>query len=129
VLWVVDVRFVHLLSKDARRRIVEVMLDGRSLRELSELLGVTPAAISKYRSGATHPSDEVLAKILERAGEAELMEIARIAFNDLYSGFESLVEWMSARGLLDSLVVDRLKKLASRLEDSLKVRRARIIIK
>ncbi|MFZ8795810.1 MAG: helix-turn-helix domain-containing protein, partial [Acidilobaceae archaeon] len=32
------------------------MLSGRSLRELSELLGVTPAAISKYRSGATHPS-------------------------------------------------------------------------
>jgi len=123
------VRFVHLLSKDARRRIVEVMLNGRSLRELSELLGVTPAAISKYRSGATHPSDEVLVRILERAGEAELAEIARIAFNDLYSGFESLVEWMSARGLPDSLVVDRLKKLASRLEDSLKVRRAKIIIK
>jgi len=123
------VKFVHLLSKDARRRIVEVMLNGRSLRELSELLGVTPAAISKYRSGATHPSDDVLVRILERAGEAELMEIARIAFNDLYSGFESLVEWMSARGLPDSFVVDRLKKLASRLEDSLKVRRAKIIIK
>jgi len=123
------VRFVHLLSKDARRRIVEVMLNGRSLRELSELLGVTPAAISKYKSGATHPSDEVLARILERAGEAELIEIARIAFNDLYGGFESLIEWMSSRGLLDSFVVDRLKKLASRLEDGLKVRRARIIIK
>ena len=124
-----NLRFVHLLSKDARRRVVEVMLSGRSLRELSELLGVTPAAISKYRSGATHPSDEVLGRILESASRIELEEIARVSFNDLYLGFENLIEWMLERKLLEGHVVEKLRKLVERVESDPEVRKARIVIR
>ena len=122
-------RFVHLLSKDARRRVVEVMLSGRSLRELSELLGITPAAISKYRSGVTHPSDEVLGRILEGASRVELEEIAKVAFNDLYLGFESLIEWMLERRLVEGSVLEKLRKLVERVEGDPEVKRARIIIR
>jgi len=122
-------RFVHLLSKDARRRVVEVMLSGRSLRELSELLGITPAAISKYRSGVTHPSDEVLGRILEGASRVELEEIAKVAFNDLYLGFESLIEWMLERRLVEGSVLEKLRKLVERVESDPEVKRARIIIR
>jgi len=124
-----NLRFVHLLSKDARRRVVEVMLSGRSLRELSELLGITPAAISKYRSGVTHPSDEVLGRILEGASRVELEEIAKVAFNDLYLGFESLIEWMLERRLVEGSVLEKLRKLVERVEGDPEVKRARIIIR
>ncbi len=124
-----DLRFVHLLSKDARRRVVEVMLTGRSLRELSELINVTPAAISKYRSGATHPSDEVLSRMLESASESELEEIAMIAFNDLYSGFMNLIEWMLEKKLVNGSVLERLRKLVEIVESNPEVRRSKIIIR
>lgn len=124
-----NLRFVHLLSKDARRRVVEVMLSGRSLRELSELLGITPAAISKYRSGVTHPSDEVLGRILEGASRVELEEIAKVAFNDLYLGFENLIEWMLERRLVEGSVLEKLRKLVERVESDPEVKRARIIIR
>ncbi len=118
-----------MLSKDARRRIVEVMLSRRSLRELSELLNVTPAAISKYKSGATHPSDEVLSRALENASRDDLEEIARIAFNDLYSGFINLIEWMLERKLVESYIVEKLRELLERVESNLDVKRARIVIR
>jgi Helix-turn-helix. len=108
---------------------VEVMLSGRSLRELSELLGITPAAISKYRSGVTHPSDEVLGRILEGASRVELEEIAKVAFNDLYLGFENLIEWMLERRLVEGSVLEKLRKLVERVESDPEVKRARIIIR
>lgn len=122
-------RFIHLLSKDARRKIIEVMLATRSLRELSEILEVTPAAISKYRSGATHPSDEVLARALENARREELESIARIAFNDLYAGFESLVEWMLERRVISGYLIESLRRLVERIEEDPEVKKARIIIR
>ena len=129
VLEVVSVRFVHLLSKSARRRIIEIMLNGRSLRELSSVIGVTPAAISKYRLGVTHPSDEVIERILTSASERDLKEIAKVAFDDLYRGFENLLEWMVERNLVDVGMVDRLRDLMLRLEASFNVRRVRMVIK
>jgi transcriptional regulator with XRE-family HTH domain len=124
-----DLRFVHLLSKDARRKIIEVMLTRRSLRELSSVLDVTPTAISKYRSGATHPSDETISRVLGGANRDELIEISRIIFDDLYSGFTSFVEWMQEKGLMDGYVVERLRRLVERIENDLEVRRSKIVIR
>jgi transcriptional regulator with XRE-family HTH domain len=124
-----DLRFVHLLSKDARRKIIGVMLARRSLRELSSVLDVTPTAISKYRSGATHPSDEVISRVLGGASRDELMEISRIVFDDLYSGFTSFVEWMREKGLIDGYVVERLRRLVERIENDLEVRRSKIVVR
>ncbi len=124
-----DLRFVHLLSKDARRKIIEVMLTRRSLRELSSVLDVTPTAISKYRSGATHPSDETIFRVLGGANRDELIEISRIIFDDLYSGFTSFVEWMQEKGLIDGYVVERLRRLVERIENDLEVRRSKIVVR
>lgn len=101
--------FVHTLSKEARREIVSIMLESRSYRALSEALGVTPAAISKYHSGKTHPSDSVMRRILEIADEREKSLIAEVIFNDLADSLESFVEWVLSEDLASSLDLNRLE--------------------
>ena len=110
-----SVKFIHLLSKDARRRIMELLASTRSYRELSESLGVTPTAISKYLGGVTHPSDRVLAKAIESMNHDELYNVAKISFADLYAGFESLLSWIIDNGLLDGEMVRRLEEITARV--------------
>ncbi|MEM1927767.1 MAG: helix-turn-helix transcriptional regulator [Acidilobaceae archaeon] len=106
-----EYRFVHLLSKEARKKIIEEALSRRSLRELSETLGVSVAAISKYKSGITHPSDETLARLLEVAEEEEAREYVRIMVEDLVSGISELISWALERNLLDASVIAKVEKL------------------
>jgi len=47
--------YVHLLSKEARRKIIEVLASSRGVRRLADELGVTPAAVSKYLRGLRTP--------------------------------------------------------------------------
>jgi len=47
--------YVHLLSKEARRKIIEVLASSRGVRRLADELGVTPAAVSKYLQGGYAP--------------------------------------------------------------------------
>ena len=91
--------FVHRLSKKARRRILDVMLSRRPLRELAEILEVTPAAIAKYKSGATHPSDEVLIRLFENADSNEVEELVRIALEDLMVALDSLCSYARSKGV------------------------------
>ncbi|MCX8195757.1 MAG: transcriptional regulator [Acidilobaceae archaeon] len=121
-------RFVHLLSKEARKRLIEILLERRGLRETSALLGVTPASISKYRYGAMHPSDETLARALKAMEEEELGEAARVIFYDLYSGFLEFIEWAVQKGVLEREMAERLDSLSSRVSASLP-KRGRITIR
>jgi predicted transcriptional regulator len=91
--------FVHRLSKQARRRILDFMLARRSLRELAEILEVTPAAIAKYKSGATHPSDEVLIRLFENASDSEVEELVRIVMEDLMEAINSLCSYARSKGV------------------------------
>ncbi len=91
--------FVHRLSKKARRRILDVMLSRRPLRELAEILEVTPAAIAKYKSGATHPSDEVLIRLFENASDSEVEELVEIAIDDLIEALDSLCNYARSKGV------------------------------
>ncbi|MEM0225085.1 MAG: helix-turn-helix domain-containing protein, partial [Desulfurococcaceae archaeon] len=51
---------VHWVSKNARYRIIELMLSTRSITELARVLGVSPTAVRKYIKRISHPSDEIL---------------------------------------------------------------------
>ena len=109
-------RFVHLLGKEARRRILLVLLESRSYRGLAAELGVTPAAVAKYMRGETHPSDRVLARALKTAEPEELEDIADIIVKDLVSGLEDLVEWVIENELDSSALESELQRLLSRLK-------------
>ncbi|MGC9106022.1 MAG: helix-turn-helix domain-containing protein [Thermoprotei archaeon] len=84
-------RFVHNLSKEARQRIVEVMLQNRTAKELAEELGLSEAAISKFRRGRIHPSDETVIKIMEIAEEDELSQIVEVIVDDLMDAVRDLM--------------------------------------
>lgn len=86
-------RFIHLLSKEARIRIIELALRNRSARELADELGVSPAAISKYMSRQMHPSDETMKRLFHILGDDELEEAYTIALEDLVEGIEELIQY------------------------------------
>ncbi len=86
-------KFVHLLSKEARLRIIELALKTRSARELADELGVSPAAISKYVNGLMYPSDETMQRLFHILSGRELEEAYTIALEDLVEGVEELVQY------------------------------------
>ncbi|MCS7106909.1 MAG: transcriptional regulator [Acidilobaceae archaeon] len=120
-------RFVHLLSKEARRKLVEIIIEKRGTREASSVLGVTPASISKYRYAEMHPSDDTLMRALEAMEEEELREAARTIFEDLYAGFLEFSAWAGQKGVLDREMAERLSALCSKISSYLP-RRSRITI-
>jgi predicted transcriptional regulator len=104
-----------MLGKDARRRIIGVLLESRSYREAAELLGVTPAAIAKYMSGRTHPSDRVVLRALRVAAPEERREIAQIIVEEFMEGLESLVDWLLEEGIVDRRLARGLEEAAAKL--------------
>ncbi|MFP3064051.1 MAG: helix-turn-helix transcriptional regulator [Sulfolobus sp.] len=84
-------RIIHNLSKEARRKIIEILLESRSRKELAEELGLSPAAITKFLNGITHPSDETIEKALEIASEDEKREIINVILNDIMLSLEEFI--------------------------------------
>lgn len=107
-------RFLHNLSKDARRRIIEVMLVSRSQRGLAEDLGITPAAVNKYITGKTHPSDRILERILEIASRDEAVEISRIIAEDLAKSIEEYIAWAADYKALHTPALKALENVVER---------------
>lgn len=106
---------IHNISKEAREEIINVLLEGRSKKELAEELGLTPAAISKFYKGLTHPSDETIEKILEISSEMERKRIIEIIVNDLVS---SLLEIIKEYPDIEIEKINELKKILEELEKS-----------
>ena len=92
-------RFIHLLSKEARLKLIELALSHRSAKELAEELGVSPAAISKYMSGRMHPSDDTIRKLFRILDPGEHVRAYTIILEDLAYGIEELLEYVSANGV------------------------------
>jgi sugar phosphate isomerase/epimerase len=92
-------RFVHHLGKDARRRLVEIMLSARRAIELARLLGVAPSTITDFRRGRKHPSDRIVTRMFERAGEGELREMLKVAHEDLAGALADLCRYAEERGV------------------------------
>jgi transcriptional regulator with XRE-family HTH domain len=81
---------VHWLSKDARFRIIDLLLSTRSIRQLAEELGVSTTAIRKYLNRKTHPSDETLVKAINIMAPYEEERLIRIIIDDLVEAIKRL---------------------------------------
>ncbi len=81
---------VYWLSKEARYKIIDLMLTTRSMKQLARELGITPPAISKYLSRQTHPSDKTMAKALSAASPYEREKILEIIIEDILNAIEVL---------------------------------------
>jgi transcriptional regulator with XRE-family HTH domain len=107
------VKAVHNLSKEAREEIISILLANRNKKALAEELGVTPAAITKFASGRTHPSDETLLRALEIADEEERRKILQVIVNDLIT---SLMEVIEDNPKVAEEKIDDLKRVVDELE-------------
>ena len=102
-------RIIHNLSKEARSKIIEVLLENRSKVELARELGLSPAAITKFLNGVTHPSDETIERAFKIASEREKREIIDIILDDL---LQSLEEFVEETNVMNRKVL-RIKKIIS----------------
>jgi len=83
---------VQWISKEARYKIIELMLSTRSLTELSKALGVTPTAVRKYIKRSAHPGDDVLLKAIEALAPYERDTAMSIIISDLVGAVKALYE-------------------------------------
>jgi len=81
---------VHWLSKEARFKIIDVMLSTRTANSLAAELGLSRSAIRKYINRETHPSDEVMQQIFQVCKPYERDRIVRIAIDDLIEAIKML---------------------------------------
>jgi transcriptional regulator with XRE-family HTH domain len=89
------VMLAHMLSKEGRRRIIEVLVSERGGSNAAEALGISRAALSKFLNGKTHPSDALIEKAIEIASIEEKEKIVAIVAEDLLAfarDFFSLLE-------------------------------------
>lgn len=104
---------IHNIGKEAREEIIAVVLENRSKKQLAEELGVTPAAISKFFKGITHPSDDTIEKVLDISNDKEKRRIIEIIINDLIS---SLIEVIKEYPDVEVEKINDLKKILDEIE-------------
>ncbi|PMP90312.1 MAG: transcriptional regulator [Caldisphaera sp.] len=109
------IRYVHLLGKESRQKIIQILANERGVRELANELGVTPAAVSKYLSGLTHPSDIVLEKAISIANEEEITSIVKVVSDEFIDGLSNFIDWSLNRGILDIKFYKRLNDLTAKV--------------
>mgnify|MGYP001772498552 FL=1 len=103
-------RIIHNLSKDAREKIINILLEKRSKKELAEELGISSSAITKFINGITHPSDETIKKAIEVADEEEKERIYEIIAEDI---IESLEDFINNSGF-ENEKIRNIKKLLAK---------------
>ncbi len=106
---------VHWLSKDARRRIIEIMLSTRSIHQLSRELGLSATAVRKYVSGETHPSDQTMIKVFEIVAPYEREQIYKVVIDDLTDAILYLSNHIEEETLKEYLK-KRIKEVMNRIE-------------
>ena len=84
-------RFIHLLSKEARLKLLDLLLISRGKKELAEELGLSPASITKYLTGLMHPSDNTVKKMINIMSSRERARAYEIILEDLALGLEELL--------------------------------------
>ena len=106
---------VHWLSKEARFRIIDVMLSTRTVNGLAEELGLSRSIIRKYVNRETHPSDEVMARIFQICKPYEEGRIIRIAIDDLVEAVKRLGEGLE-NDEYRKYLVEKLREVLKQLE-------------
>lgn len=94
---------VHWLSKEARFRIIDLLLSTRTLSKLAEELEVSRSVIKKYVKRETHPSDSVMEKVFQIAQPYEEEGLVKIAINDLVEAIEMLSKSLEEKSYRDYL--------------------------
>lgn len=92
-----DVIPVHWLSKDARYRIIDLMLSTRTATSLAEELGISRGAIRKYINRETHPSDNIMIKVFQIIAPYEEDRVIKIVIDDLVEALRRLCESLDKR--------------------------------
>ncbi|AAK40462.1 helix-turn-helix domain-containing protein [Saccharolobus solfataricus] len=111
---------IHNLGKDARLHIIHILLQNRSKKELADELGITPAAITKYLKGITHPSDEIIEKCIEIASEdEEYHEIIKVIVSDITEALMELLREIGIEKMIDNEDIQKLKKLLDKAFDKM----------
>ncbi|MEM0173204.1 MAG: helix-turn-helix transcriptional regulator [Sulfolobaceae archaeon] len=84
-------KVVHNISKEARSKIIMLLLENRSKESLARELGITSTAINKFLKGITHPSDNTIIKAINIATEDEKVKIYKIIINDLITSLKDFL--------------------------------------
>ncbi|WP_338599645.1 helix-turn-helix domain-containing protein [Sulfolobus tengchongensis] len=105
---------IHNLGKDARLHIIHILLRNRGKKELADELGITPAAITKYLKGITHPSDEIIKKSIQIASDEEYNEIIKTIITDLTEALIELIENVDIEMIIENENTVKLKKMLER---------------
>ncbi|GAB6148539.1 helix-turn-helix domain-containing protein [Stetteria hydrogenophila] len=95
------VEFVEMLGRSGRLAVLRVAARRRTYRELARIMGVSPAAVSKYMSGRMSPSEAGLARLLDALDREEAREVALMILEYLAGGLRSFIAWAASRGLLE----------------------------
>jgi len=94
---------VHWLSKDARFRIVDVMLSTRTANSLARELGISRTAVRKYINRETHPSDEVMSRLFEICAPYEEERLIKIVIDDFVEAIKKLRESLDKEEYIEYL--------------------------
>ncbi len=102
---------VHWISKEARYKIIELLLTTRSVRQLANELGVSATAVKKYIERKTHPSDTTMIKLLTILAPYEQDKVYELIINDLFDALTRLVELVKDNEQLLNLIREKLKEV------------------
>ncbi len=102
---------VHWISKEARYKIIELLLTTRSVRQLANELGVSATAVKKYIERKTHPSDATMIKLLTILAPYEQDKVYELIINDLFDALTRLIELIGDNERLLDMVREKLKEV------------------
>ncbi len=108
---------MHLLGKDVRRKIVEMAVRNYGVTDLASMIGVSKAAITKYVRGSTHPSDEVMERLLNVLDENLLSKALVLIIEEFVEAMVDFKEFIEKTGCEERLygAIEELKKTAEDL--------------
>ncbi|AFK51578.1 hypothetical protein TCELL_1155 [Thermogladius calderae 1633] len=81
----------HWVSREARLKIIDVLLSSRSIKQLASELGVSPTAVRKYVYRRAYPDDEVISRALSILAPYEKERVYEVLIEDILSSVKTLI--------------------------------------
>jgi len=106
---------VHWLSKEARYRVIEILLSTRTTESLAKELEVSRSTIRKYMARLTHPSDEIMERAFSICKPYEEDAVMKIVIDDLVEAVKKLAESLEKDSLREYLL-KKLKEVLTNIE-------------
>ncbi len=107
-----ELSLARILSPEARRVIIKMLISEMSYRELASQLGVTPAAIYKYVTGKAVPRDEIVARAISLVEDKA--EVSAIIGRELARIVGDYIEWTLSHGVLDRVILENIETMLAR---------------